>query len=108
MLISHRWPLALRFVKGAIHSTVIVPVAAHALFAAAIVYIDQNLDHNLGLPGSIVGFAASGLEDFTNSLTGTESLHSSGTYVGMNHQKCVSITSLVLIRLPGLPQSNLI
>ena len=63
---SCRWPLALRFVKGAIHSAIILPVALHAIFASLIVYIDQNLNGNLGLPASIVGHcgAQSEYEDY--------------------------------------------
>ncbi|MCJ1381267.1 hypothetical protein MMC17_004376 [Xylographa soralifera] len=49
-----RWPLALRFIKGAIHGAIIVPVFLHALFAAVIVFIDIHLDGHLGLPPSIV------------------------------------------------------
>ncbi|MCJ1256155.1 hypothetical protein MMC24_003975 [Lignoscripta atroalba] len=49
-----RWPLALRFAKGAIHGTIVVPVVLHALFAALIVYIDQCLNGHLGLPASII------------------------------------------------------
>ncbi len=49
-----RWPLALRFIKGAIHGVIALPLALHALFAALVVFIDQNLDGNLGLPASIV------------------------------------------------------
>ena len=49
-----RWPLILRFIKGSIHGAVAVPVTFHALFTAAVVYIDNNRDHNLGLPASIV------------------------------------------------------
>lgn len=50
----YRWPLALRFIKGAIHGAIALPLALHALFAALVVFIDQNLDGNLGLPASIV------------------------------------------------------
>jgi len=49
-----RWPLAFRFIKGAVHHVIIVPILLHALFAALIVYLDQNLHFNLGLPSSIV------------------------------------------------------
>ncbi|KAI9730982.1 MAG: hypothetical protein M1834_005443 [Cirrosporium novae-zelandiae] len=49
-----RWPLVLRFIKGAIHGAILLPVFLHALFTILIVYIDQNLDHNLGLPASII------------------------------------------------------
>ena len=52
--IRSRWPLALRFIKGAIHGAIILPVALHTLFAALIVFLDLNLDGSLGLPASIV------------------------------------------------------
>lgn len=53
-----RWPLALRFVKGAVHVRIIGPVLFHALFAALIVGVDMYIDGHLGLPASIVcGFA---------------------------------------------------
>ena len=51
---SCRWPLALRFIKGAIHGAIILPVVLHAGFAALIAFIDQNMDQNLGLPNSAV------------------------------------------------------
>ena len=50
----YRWPLALRFYKGAIHGRIMLPVVLHALFACIIVFIDQQLDGHLGLPASIV------------------------------------------------------
>ena len=49
-----RWPLALRFIKGAIHAAIILPVTLHGLFAALVVFLDQQLDGSLGLPASIV------------------------------------------------------
>lgn len=49
-----RWPLALRFIKGAIHAAIILPVTLHGLFAALVVFLDQHLDGNLGLPASII------------------------------------------------------
>ncbi|MCJ1272083.1 hypothetical protein MMC22_011990, partial [Lobaria immixta] len=49
-----RWPLALRFIKGAIHGAIILPVALHALFAALIAFIHQSLDRSLGLPNSTI------------------------------------------------------
>lgn len=51
---SPRWPLALRFIKGAIHSAILLPVVLHAAFAALIVYIDRYINGDLGLPTSIV------------------------------------------------------
>ena len=50
----YRWPLVFRFIKGAIHGAIVVPVSLHALFAAIVAFVDQNLDVNLGLPASIV------------------------------------------------------
>ena len=49
-----RWPLVLRFIKGAIHGAILVPVVLHALFAVLIVFVDRNLEGNLGLPPSII------------------------------------------------------
>ncbi|KAK0507829.1 hypothetical protein JMJ35_009718 [Cladonia borealis] len=49
-----RWPLALRFIKGAIHSVIILPVTLHGLFAALIVFLDLHLDGSLSLPTSII------------------------------------------------------
>ncbi|KAI4261983.1 MAG: hypothetical protein L6R42_002831 [Xanthoria sp. 1 TBL-2021] len=48
-----RWPLALRFIKGAIHGAIIVPVLLHAAFAALIVALDHNVK-DLGIPASII------------------------------------------------------
>ncbi|MCJ1275112.1 hypothetical protein MMC21_002912 [Puttea exsequens] len=49
-----RWPLALRFIKGAIHGAIIIQVIVHGLFAAFIVALDQHLNGRLGLPASII------------------------------------------------------
>ncbi|KAL3426777.1 hypothetical protein PVAG01_00286 [Phlyctema vagabunda] len=49
-----RWPLVLRFIKGAVHGAILVPTVLHALFAAVVVYIDQEIDGNLRLPASIM------------------------------------------------------
>lgn len=48
-----RWPLVLRFIKGAIHGNIFVPVCLHALFTALIVYLDRYVGE-LGLPSSII------------------------------------------------------
>ena len=52
--IGVRWPLVLRFIKGAIHGAILIPVVFHGLFAALIVFLDQHHAGNLGLPASIV------------------------------------------------------
>ncbi|KAL6721603.1 hypothetical protein ACLMJK_000707 [Lecanora helva] len=49
-----RWPLVLRFIKGAIHGAIVVPVIAHGLFAALIVFLDMHTNGRLGLPSSII------------------------------------------------------
>ncbi|KAL8940018.1 MAG: hypothetical protein Q9216_003041 [Gyalolechia sp. 2 TL-2023] len=49
----YRWPLALRFIKGAIHGAIILPVLLHAAFTAVIVALDHNVQ-DLGLPASII------------------------------------------------------
>lgn len=49
-----RWPLVLRFIKGAIHADIAIAVVLHALWAAIIVYIDRVRDEHIGLPSSII------------------------------------------------------
>lgn len=49
----YRWPLALRFIKGAIHGAIYLPVLLHAAFTALIVALDHDVS-DLGLPSSIV------------------------------------------------------
>lgn len=49
-----RWPLVFRFIKGAIHGAIIVPVLFHALFTAFVVYLDLYIFDTVGLPSSIV------------------------------------------------------
>lgn len=49
----YRWPLALRFIKGAIHGAIILPMLLHAAFAVVVVALDRNVQ-DLGLPASIV------------------------------------------------------
>ncbi|PIG90186.1 UPF0187 domain protein [Aspergillus arachidicola] len=58
-LLSHRqkprrWPLVFRFIKGAIHGAIIVPVLFHALFTAFVVYLDLYIFDTVGLPSSII------------------------------------------------------
>lgn len=48
-----RIPLVLRFIKGSIHSEILVPVILHGLFAALIVYLDDYTDYTPHLPGSL-------------------------------------------------------
>ncbi|KAF2188970.1 UPF0187-domain-containing protein [Zopfia rhizophila CBS 207.26] len=49
-----RWPLVLRFAKGAIHTLIVIPVLLHSLFTVIVVYLDRHVTGNLGLPASIV------------------------------------------------------
>ena len=49
-----RWPLALRFIKGAIHADIAVPVVLHAAFTALVCYLDEIRDDHLGLPSSTI------------------------------------------------------
>ncbi|KAI9847666.1 MAG: hypothetical protein M1838_000812 [Thelocarpon superellum] len=49
-----RWPLVLRFVKGAIHTAILGPVLFHALFTVLVVYVDRSVDGDIGLPPSII------------------------------------------------------
>lgn len=44
----------LRFIKGAIHVDIAVPIILSALWAAFIVYLDHVRDDHIGLPGSII------------------------------------------------------
>ncbi|KAJ5098695.1 hypothetical protein N7532_005696 [Penicillium argentinense] len=48
-----RWPLVFRFIKGAIHAEILVPVFLHALFTAFVVYLDTRVS-TVGLPASII------------------------------------------------------
>ncbi|KAF5858773.1 hypothetical protein ETB97_003775 [Aspergillus alliaceus] len=49
-----RWPLVFRFIKGAIHGAIIVPVLFHALFTAFVVCLDLYIFDTVGLPSSII------------------------------------------------------
>ncbi|EAW13210.1 bestrophin family protein [Aspergillus clavatus NRRL 1] len=49
-----RWPLVFRFIKGAIHGAILVPVSLHALFTALVVYLDECVFDTVGLPNSII------------------------------------------------------
>ncbi|KAK5072646.1 hypothetical protein LTR51_005284 [Lithohypha guttulata] len=49
-----RWPLVLRFIKGAIHSHIVLPVILHAMFTALVVSSDLFLHFRADMPPSIV------------------------------------------------------
>ncbi|RAH65736.1 bestrophin family protein [Aspergillus aculeatinus CBS 121060] len=49
-----RWPLVFRFIKGAIHAAILVPVFLHALFTAFVVWLDKDVFDTVGLPSSII------------------------------------------------------
>lgn len=49
-----RWPLVLRFIKGAIHLDIAVPIILHALFATAVCYVNHIREGNLGIPSATV------------------------------------------------------
>jgi putative membrane protein len=49
-----RWPLVLRFIKGAIHVDIAIPIILSALWASFIVYLDNVRDDHIGLPNSII------------------------------------------------------
>lgn len=51
---SCRWPLVFRFIKGAIHAQILLPVFLHAVFTAFVVYLDTYVFDTVGLPTSIV------------------------------------------------------
>ncbi|KAJ5697425.1 Bestrophin/UPF0187 [Penicillium malachiteum] len=49
-----RWPLVFRFIKGAIHGEILVPVFLHSLFTAFVVYLDTYVFNTVGLPSTII------------------------------------------------------
>lgn len=49
-----RWPLVLRFIKGAIHIDIAIPVVLHAAWGALVCYIDRTREDHIGLPSSII------------------------------------------------------
>ena len=49
-----RWPLVIRFIKGAIHKDIALPVVLHALFATLIAYLDMRRENHLGVPSSTI------------------------------------------------------
>lgn len=51
---ARRWPLAFRFIKGAIHHVIIIPVLCHTIFTTVVVYIDQVHGIQMRIPSSIV------------------------------------------------------
>jgi putative membrane protein len=44
----------LRFIKGAIHVDIAIPIILSALWASFIVYLDHVRDDHIGLPNSII------------------------------------------------------
>lgn len=49
-----RWPLTLRFIKGAIHRSIFVPVLLHAIFAVAVVLYNRHRNGDFALPSSLL------------------------------------------------------
>lgn len=49
-----RWPLVLRFIKGAIHRDIVFPLVLHTLFTTFIALLHVRLEHNFALPASVV------------------------------------------------------
>ncbi|KAM5467389.1 hypothetical protein MauCBS54593_005357 [Microsporum audouinii] len=49
-----RWPLVLRFVKGAVHAAILVPVVCHALFTVLVVVLDKYVFDTVGVPPTII------------------------------------------------------
>lgn len=47
--------MVFRFIKGAIHAAILLPVFLHAAFTAFVVWLDQYVFDTVGLPSSIVG-----------------------------------------------------
>lgn len=49
-----RLPLVFRFIKGAIHGAILIPVFCHAVFTAIVVVLDRHVFNTVGLPSTIV------------------------------------------------------
>lgn len=49
-----RWPLVLRFIKGAIHVDIAIPVLLHAAWAALVTLLEPRTGGRMALPGNIV------------------------------------------------------
>jgi putative membrane protein len=49
-----RLPLVFRFIKGAIHGAILIPVFCHAVFTAVVVVLDRHVFNTVGLPSTIV------------------------------------------------------
>ncbi|KAI9709545.1 MAG: hypothetical protein M1820_003305 [Bogoriella megaspora] len=49
-----RWPLVLRFIKGAIHNEIVFPIILHSGWAAVAVYLNQITEGELALPNGII------------------------------------------------------
>lgn len=49
-----RWPLVLRFIKGAVHINIALPVLLHTVWAAFVAWLEFFLHGDLSLPSSIV------------------------------------------------------
>lgn len=54
-----RVPLVFRFVKGAVHGAILVPVLWHAIFTTVVVVLNKFVYDRLGLPSSIVSLSVS-------------------------------------------------
>lgn len=73
---SCRWPLVFRFIKGAIHVEILLPLFLHAIFTAFVVYLDTHVFDTVGLPNSIVCVPSSMLPRYFNSPLPNRSHHS--------------------------------
>ncbi|EGD92270.1 hypothetical protein H112_00168 [Trichophyton rubrum D6] len=49
-----RWPLVLRFIKGAIHGAILLPVLGHAIFTVIVVILDKHVFDTVGVPPTII------------------------------------------------------
>lgn len=49
-----RWPLVLRFAKGAVHDIILVPVLLHSLFTVLIVFLDTRYVNSISIPATII------------------------------------------------------
>jgi putative membrane protein len=49
-----RWPLVIRFIKGAIHLDIALPIVLHASFTAFVCYLDDRMDGHVGIPSATI------------------------------------------------------
>lgn len=77
------WPLLLRFIKGAIHGAIIVPVLLHTLFTVLIVCLHNLVGWHLALPSQIVRLPPSKLHLMGSMLSIGTKIPSMSIVVGL-------------------------